>query len=255
MIISCNLISDVGLKRSNNEDMVLLNGKFYRDSSFQDTLTLNDNTRMAAIIADGMGGHNGGEFASELAVQSFQEFVKNLPIVSNPDILQEKIKSWVTDAQFMIKNKGKEMPELNGMGTTCVGLLFFNGFTIWLNIGDSRLYRFRDGILHQLSTDHSLREREKDPTIPGNIIYNALGVGNSTFADTADISSELLVGDKYIICSDGLSDMISDDKIEEIINNGGSALELVNAAKKAGGYDNVSVLVVEIIEKSKKVKG
>lgn len=147
MIISCNLISDVGLKRSNNEDMVLLNGKFYRDSSFQDTLTLNDNTRMAAIIADGMGGHNGGEFASELAVQSFQEFVENLPIVSNPDILQEKIKSWVTDAQFMIKNKGKEMPELNGMGTTCVGLLFFNGFTTWLNIGDSRLYRFRDGIL------------------------------------------------------------------------------------------------------------
>lgn len=248
MIISCNLISDVGLKRTNNEDIVLLNGDFYRDNAYQSTFTLNDNARMAAIVADGMGGHAGGEFASELAAQSFQTFVETLPATVDTATLHNLIKSWATDAHYMIKHKGEEMPQFYNMGTTFVGLLFYNGSVSWINIGDSRIYRFRDGILRQLSTDHSMREKKKDPTIPSNIIYNALGVGDSVFADVEDITQKVIPGDKFIICSDGLSDMADDETIESVMENGGSAPELVAAAKEAGGKDNVSVIVVEIIE-------
>ena len=196
MIISCNLISDVGLKRSNNEDIVLLNGDFYRDNAYQSTFTLNDNARMAATVADGMGGHAGGEFASELAAQSFQTFVETLPATVDTATLHNLIKSWATDAHYMIKRKGEEI----------------------------------------------------DPTIPSNIIYNALGVGDSVFADVEDITQKVIPGDKFIICSDGLSDMADDETIESVMENGGSAPELVAAAKEAGGKDNVSVIVVEIIE-------
>ena len=93
-----------------------------------------------------------------------------------------------------------------------------------------------------------MREKEKDPTIPSNIIYNALGVGESVFADVEDITQKVIPGDKFIICSDGLSDMADDETIESVMENGGSAPELVAAAKEAGGKDNVSVMVVEIIE-------
>lgn len=248
MIVSCNLVSDVGCVRTNNEDIVLLDGEFYRDNAFRSTFTLTDQARMAAVIADGMGGHAGGEFASELAAQSFQDFVETLPDMADTVMLHDMMKSWATDAHFMIKSKGNEMPQYKDMGTTFVGLLFYAGTVNWINIGDSRLYRYRGGVLRQLSTDHSLRERENDPTIPSNIIYNALGVGDSVFADVADISSRILPGDKYIICSDGLSDMVDDDCIEKIMNENGDAQQLVDAAKDAGGKDNVSVLVVGIDE-------
>ena len=126
MIISCNLISDVGLKRSNNEDIVLLNGDFYRDNAYQSTFTLNDNARMAAIVADGMGGHAGGEFASELAAQSFQTFVETLPATVDTATLHNLIKSWATDAHYMIKHKGEEMTQFYNMFDGIVGSFSFS---------------------------------------------------------------------------------------------------------------------------------
>ena len=226
-------LSNIGKVRKNNEDAT-----FGCITKFGTLL----------LVADGMGGHAGGEFASELAAQSFQTFVETLPATVDTATLHNLIKSWATDAHYMIKHKGEEMPQFYNMGTTFVGLLFYNGSVSWINIGDSRIYRFRDGILRQLSTDHSMREKEKDPTIPSNIIYNALGVGDSVFADVEDITQKVIPGDKFIICSDGLSDMADDETIESVMENGGSAPELVAAAKEAGGKDNVSVIVVEIIE-------
>ena len=116
-------------------------------------------------------------------------------------------------------------------------------------------YLIIHGLMHLFGYDHltdednaEMREKEKDPTIPSNIIYNALGVGDSVFADVEDITQKVIPGDKFIICSDGLSDMADDETIESVMENGGSAPELVAAAKEAGGKDNVSVIVVEIIE-------
>ena len=246
MIINCDLTSDVGLKRTNNEDMILLNGEFYRDSAFLTSFTLSEKAKMAAVVTDGMGGHNGGEFASELAVQSFQSLVETLPDDADGATICDIVKSWATDAHFLIQQKGNEMPQYYNMGTTLVGMLFCNNRVFWVNIGDSRIYRFRDGVLRQLSTDHSLREKENNPALPSNLIYNALGVGDEIFADVADITDRIMQGDKYLICSDGLHDMADDDTIERVLAEGGCSLNLVNAAKEGGGNDNVSVLIIEI---------
>ena len=248
MILHCDLTSDVGLNRTNNEDMILLNGDFYRDSALSTTLTLNEKAKMAAVVADGMGGHAGGEFASELAVQSFQTLVETIPDVADAGTVTDILKSWVSDAHFLIQQKGNEMPQYYNMGTTLVGLFFCNGYVFWVNVGDSRIYRFRDGVLRQLSTDHSLRELNNDPTLPSNIIYNALGVGDTVFMDVADITDRILPGDKFLICSDGLCDMADDDTIERILDEGGTSATLVEAAKQGGGKDNISVLIVEIQE-------
>ena len=102
MILHCDLTSDVGLNRTNNEDMILLNGDFYRDSALSTTLTLNEKAKMAAVVADGMGGHAGGEFASELAVQSFQTLVETIPDVADAGTVTDILKSWVSAAHFLI---------------------------------------------------------------------------------------------------------------------------------------------------------
>ena len=248
MILHCDLTSDVGLKRTDNEDMVLLNGEFYRDDDFCTTLALNGKAKMAAVVADGMGGHAGGEFASELAAQSFQTLVETIPDSADAGMVTDMLKSWVGDAHYFIKHKGIEIPQYFNMGTTLAGLLFCNGYVFWVNVGDSRIYRFRDGVLRQLSTDHSIRELEHDQTLPSNLIYNALGVGENAFMDVADITDRILPGDKYLICSDGLCDMADDDVIEGILDEGGTSSTLVDAAKKGGGKDNISVLIVEIQE-------
>lgn len=246
MNLTCNLTSDMGLHRTNNEDMVLLNGEFYRDAAHQDVFCLADNARMAALVADGMGGYEGGEFASELALQSFQEMLEALPDDLDSETLQEMVRSWATDAHYLIVQKGIDMPQFSNMGTTLVGLLFYHRTMLWVNIGDSRIYRFRDGVLRQLSKDHSMRELYNDPSQPSNLIYNALGGGDKAFADVEDITARVMEGDRYIICSDGLTDMVDDDTIERILTEGGHTAQLVEAAKAAGGKDNVSVLEVEV---------
>ena len=132
------------------------------------------------------------------------------------------------------------------MGTTFCGLLFYENLIFALNIGDSRLYRFRDEILRQLSTDHSMRALTGDPTLPSNQIYNSLGAGDVAFIDIENLTGRIHDDDLFLICSDGLCDMIPDEEIEQVLLNEPSAGKLVEAAKRAGGKDNVSVILLKI---------
>ena len=144
------------------------------------------------------------------------------------------------------------------MGTTLTGLFGYGGRIYLINIGDSRTYRYRSGILKQMSRDHSMQEKYHDYSLPSNMIYNCLGGGSpveEVFADLTDITDQVMDDDRYIVCSDGLSDMVADDDIEAIINRTLSSnttstdtvRELVEAAKKAGGKDNISILLVHFI--------
>lgn len=242
--IGCALISDKGCVRENNEDMILLNGEFYRDEHAEYEFHTDDSSRMAAMVADGMGGHNGGEFASELALQSFDEFLTNLPPTQTGEQIVNAVKDWAMQAHAFILQKGQELPAYSGMGTTLVGMFFYEDKIFILNIGDSRLYRYRDHVLKQLTEDHSLRNLTHDMTISSNLIYNAMGAGNTVFTDVVELSGKILGDDRYVICSDGLSDMLTDETIADILNRGGSAADLVNASKDAGGKDNVSVILL-----------
>ena len=256
--INCRLITDVGCVRTNNEDMVLLNGEFYRDQETEQSYTLSGNARFTALVADGMGGTNGGEFASELALQYFDNFLAQVPEGLTSEGFRAIIDSWAKQTHQGIVSRGIDQPEYSNMGTTLTGLFGYGGRIYLINIGDSRTYRYRFGVLKRLSRDHSMQEKYHDYTLPSNMIYNCLGGGapvDEVFADLTDITDQVMSDDRFIICSDGLSDMLSDDEIDAILDqttapdapSSDIVRCLVDAAKNAGGNDNVSVLLVHFL--------
>lgn len=242
-----DVVSNVGVVRTNNEDMAYIFGAKIRDDERRSMVPVDSTTRFAAVIADGMGGYGGGEIASEMAVDSFDGFLLSLGENMEPLDVIIAAKQWVKDVNNQILTRGASNPELTNMGTTLTGIFTYNGESYLMNCGDSRVYRFRDGNLYQLSVDHSERERLQDYSLPSNLIYNALGIPNA-FIDVTAMRSKwpMVDGDVYLVCSDGLSDMISDDDISEILENKGNAQSLVDAALAAGGRDNCTVILLQV---------
>ncbi|MDR0989312.1 MAG: protein phosphatase 2C domain-containing protein [Prevotellaceae bacterium] len=238
-------VCDVGCVRSNNEDMLLLGTHFVRDGAVSEEIVLTPASRLAALVADGIGGNEGGEIASELALYAFGHFVGELPAGLSDEELFAHIRTWASQTHHCFLTDGSE--ELRGqMGTTLVGLLFYEGAVCWLNIGDSRLYRYRGGILKQLTTDHSMRALTGCTDTPSNLIYNSLGAGDKVFVDLQPLTGQLFEGDSFLICSDGLSDLLTDEELASLLAAGGDASLLVEAAKRAGGRDNVTALLLRV---------
>lgn len=250
MILQCQVASDVGSVRTNNEDIALLTGGLYRDAVDSFEIELQPMSRFTAIVADGMGGYEGGEIASEMAVKSFDSFFTGLPAGLSVDRLVARVKSWVAEMHAEIISFGDEHREYAGMGTTMVGMFAYEGKMFRINIGDSRLYRFRNGMLKQLSVDHSMRELTGDMSQPSNLIYNSLGAGGKVFADVEEMTSQLISDDRFLICSDGLSDMLSDEEIASLLISNADVEALVTAAKQAGGRDNISVILLTVCEEA-----
>lgn len=246
MILQCQVASDVGCVRTNNEDIALLAGGLYRDAVDRFVAELQPHSRFVAIVADGMGGYEGGEIASEMAAKSFDSFFTSLPAGLSVDGLVARVKSWVTDMHATIINYGEEHREYAGLGTTMVGMFAYEGRIYRINVGDSRLYRYRNGILKQLSVDHSMRELTGDMSQPSNLIYNSLGAGGKVFADVEEMTMQIIDDDRFLICSDGLSDMISDEEISSILADNADVEALIAAAKQAGGRDNISVILLTV---------
>ena len=135
---------------------------------------------------------------------------------------------------------------MSEMGTTLVGLIYYGKRFFWLNCGDSRLYRLRDGQLEQLTTDHSLINANGEKK-HSNVITNCIGAGcDDTFIDMIEFTNNFLPGDTYVLCTDGLNDMVPDEVIREMLVNGATANALCEEAINAGGFDNVSVCVLRV---------
>lgn len=247
MKIRYDVVSDVGRVRANNEDMALVFGAFIRDDAQRSMVPMRSRPRFTALIADGMGGYGGGEIASELTLRSFDRFITALPAGMSARETSQAVKEWFRMNHEDVLARAATSEELRSMGTTLTGFFTYGPLEFMLNAGDSRVYRWRYETLRQLSTDHSERERTGDPTVPPNLIYNAVGVPGA-FVDVTNITDEMpmIDGDVYVICSDGLCDMISDDEIAEILARGGGARELVDAALEAGGRDNCTVIVLHV---------
>ncbi len=249
--INISLACDIGCIRSNNEDMILISGETYRDIEDEFTISIKNSGRFVAAIADGMGGHNAGEIASEMALKSFDDFIIGLPDGLSDTDFRRMLDEEIIRIHQYLNRYGLETDGCNGMGTTLVAWLTFGNRIYIINCGDSRLYRYRNGFLCQLTTDHSEQKRKGDPTIPSNQIYNCLGGGgNHAFADVLDITTKVFEDDVFILCSDGLSDYLCDDKIETSLLGKADASALVSKAKAIGGVDNISVVLLNI----KKIK-
>lgn len=237
--------SQVGCVRSQNEDMVLVDTHFIRNSEFSTQASLNHNDRYLVAVADGMGGHNRGDVASNDVLRNLQYYFSDIPEKLNAGDFNEVMVEWLDSINNFVASKGRADEQFKGMGTTLVGLAYYYGDFYSMNCGDSRLYRFRQGELTQLTTDHSLNNMlgsEKHT----NIITNCIGGGcNSSYMDLVRIS-DIWPDDVFLLCSDGLTDMLPDQEIARLLNDGADAMALGDAAVEAGGLDNVSCCVITI---------
>lgn len=232
--------TDIGAKRQTNQDYVFC--------SMQPVGSLPN----LFIVADGMGGHKAGDLASRYTVEEFLEVVRNSKKDNPITIIEEA----VTKANLLLIQKSKESIDYDGMGTTLVVATIIGKSIYIANVGDSRLYLINNEI-QQITRDHSLVEemislgeidRKKARTHEKkNIITRAIGVDSEVVADFFEI--DYSDGDIILMCSDGLSNMIDDDEIKLIVNQGNDLSEITNklieAANKNGGRDNISVVLVE----------
>jgi len=206
------------------------------------------------VVCDGMGGAAAGEIASSLAVEEvIRHFTARIGSAPTPTAAAEEAVNAANEAIF---SRSQRNSRLSGMGTTLVGLLTQERHAWVMNIGDSRCYRLRGGKLEQVTQDHSLVDEQvrmgrmsqsealRSPY--RNVITRALGTQNSVTPDIFELETE--PGDLFMLCSDGLTRELSDPLIESLLNLDMRLEELcarlVNSAKKAGGHDNITCLLV-----------
>ena len=229
MRVTAAAATDVGLVREGNEDSYLTEGPLF-------------------AVADGMGGHRGGEVASQLAVETLEKLFKE-GAGDLPDQVQE--------ANRVVFERSVLDRKVAGMGTTLTAALVEGDRVRLAHVGDSRAYLLRDGTLRLLTEDHTLVHRmvsegeiskEEAETHPQrSVLTRALGV--DTVVDVDDDSLQVRPGDRLLLCTDGLTSMVSEDEIEEVLRTvpdpQEAAQRLVQRANEAGGVDNTTVVILD----------
>jgi protein phosphatase len=217
------------------------------------------------VLADGMGGHNAGEVASTLAINTILESMRaGWPLrgeMAATEMPSESalLRKSIEVAHAAIHEMAESQPQCQGMGTTVVACLLHDGRMHVAHVGDSRLYRLRGGTLTQITRDHSLVEdliakgfysrEEARQNVRRNILTRALGSGDNLQVDVLNEPAE--VGDIYLLCSDGLTEMVSDEDIRLTLQKFSASLNqaaerLIALANEHGGKDNVSVVLVRV---------
>jgi protein phosphatase len=218
--------------------MVLLRDEMFRDGARQ--MELGANGRLVIAVADGIGGLDKGEVASEQVLTRLRDVLSQIPDDLTNEELREVFDVYAAETH-------QSMSE--GMGSTLAGLFTYQGKVFRYHAGDSRIYRMRRGELTRLTKDHSLREAGGQPNAPSNVITNALGGGGSAFIEFAEIENPFFNNDLYLLSSDGMHDLIPPDEIAKTLKSGKPAKKLVEMAKKHGGKDNISVIIIEVKER------
>lgn len=227
--------SDRGPVRDRNEDMAVVGDSLLRDAG----LRCEAACPLLLAVADGVGGCDGGDVASGLVVSELVAFFRRSPAPDAADL-----SAWAAATNDFIRARGLRLgtPE---MSTTLCGIyLRPDGGALLFNAGDSRAYRLRDGILRPLTTDHSMRVLTRNPDYPSGIIYNCFGLERDFFMDVAEIGSSLLPGDTLLVCTDGLTDALPDDALEELLPLGADAL--MAEAMRAEASDNITFVIAHI---------
>ncbi|MFA5524871.1 MAG: protein phosphatase 2C domain-containing protein [Tissierellales bacterium] len=243
-------ITDKGLVYEHNEDCFMVNS----DVCFDKLNIEVDSQCILAAVADGVGGENAGELASRMCLEKLAVMDMNLDL----EEIREYIKGISQDISDFALNK----PELSGMATTLAGVICSGDRFIILNVGNSRVYRFRNGNLRQFTIDDTLVQimydsgqitREEMGNHPNrHVLLQAIGKGNiNTPIDVHlhEAKNPMEKGDILLLCTDGLSDLVNNDEIKNSLESSieieEMAEELVKKAKIAGGYDNITVLMIK----------
>lgn len=234
-------VTDIGLVRQNNQDY-----------AFSQTEAVGMLPNLF-IVADGMGGHKAGELASRITAETIVESVSRN---TNRSAIQV-ISNAITDANNRVIELARRSEKYTGMGTTVVVATIIDNFLYVANVGDSRLYVISGKDIEQITRDHSLVEEmvtngqiarsEARTHKKKNIITRAVGGINPLMADYFDVKLE--EGDRVLMCTDGLTNMLDDENIRQIVMDGrdikDAALRLIEEAKNNGGNDNIGIVLIE----------
>lgn len=244
--VVASLLSDVGCVREINEDCI----RFVQPG---DPGTV-DEKGLLVLVADGMGGHSGGEVASNMAIDVISRVYYQEP--SDP---QSALKNAFNQASREIFEASSTNENLKGMGTTCTALVLKNGAALAAHVGDSRLYLVRDGQIYLMTEDHSevmemvkrglitLEEARHHPD--KNVILRAIGSHAEVEVSTWDEPFPVREGDRFLLCSDGLYDLVEDEEIKRAVETAepqSACQSLISLAKERGGHDNISVGIVSL---------
>jgi len=240
-------LTDVGCQRENNEDRYS-----YWEPASDQQFPLKGRL---AVVADGMGGYEGGQEASRIAIEVIQEFYAN-SVTGGP-------RAWLLDgfqaAHNRIREYADQNPELHGMGTTCTAIALVDHLLYYAHVGDSRLYLVRDSSVSRLTHDHSyvsrlvenglIRAEEAESHPQRHILTAALGAGNIITPESPEEPFPLESGNVLVLCTDGLWGLLNDHEIQEMVigkDTQGICHSLVETAKKRGGPDNITVQVLRL---------
>ncbi|MDO4369283.1 MAG: Stp1/IreP family PP2C-type Ser/Thr phosphatase [bacterium] len=231
-------LTDTGIVRDHNEDSVII--------------LSNDEGSVLMAVADGMGGHRAGEVASSIAISSLSKRFNETFFKMNKASAVEWIKESVNEINGLIFKHTEENPDSKGMGTTLVLSIVTDDYILFGNIGDSSGFVMKDGKIHKVTKDHTLvnllldageltaEEARNHPK--KNILMNALGINDPIEIDIFDCNLDV---DEILLCSDGLTTMITSDQIEKVLNGDGTledkVIKLIKKANNRGGNDNISV--------------
>ncbi len=246
--VSCNR----GKVRRKNEDVVAIGSRLVRDEEKATRVGFPDE-RFLVGVADGVGGAPGGDQASKIVAGQMLSRLEGLEGGLSPERLAEAVRLSAADVNTDLIKKSWLGLGRTGMSTTYTGVFGYEGALYCLHAGDSRLYRYGSEGLNRLTRDHTLREELGDPTIPGNIIVNCFGGEEQFYLDFFPIADLAANGDLLLLCSDGLSDMLSDPELEASCSElgpdlGEAARRFIGAANQAGGHDNISLALLRVVQ-------
>jgi PPM family protein phosphatase len=237
-------ISDIGCTKENNEDAI------YFDSS--EPLNNQRNKDYLLVIADGIEGHNGGEVASKLAVHH----IYSARVRFGNDVHQSLTKAFI-EANRAIYNTAQINSSLSGMGTTCTALLMRKEKVYCAHVGNSRAYLLRNASIYRMTEDHTVLEENRkkskkekslnDLELESNLLTRALGIYSSVKVDTWSHGFPVRPKDLFLLCTDGLTDLVNDEDIKDVIMSyplNEACHSLIKLAKQKGGYDNISIIAL-----------
>lgn len=243
--------TDTGLQRDHNEDAVLI-----------------DAAEGYAVLADGMGGYNAGEVASKVAAEVIAQVLReSIPLAESRQLLRHGehagalslLADAVQRANLAVFEMSRSDRQYAGMGTTLVSALFYDNHVAVAHVGDSRLYRLRDEVLQQLTHDHSFLQEQIDHGLitaeearysgNKNLVTRAVGISPDLQVEVNEYDAQ--VGDLFLLCSDGLSDLVSEPEMLETLtvlrtNLPVAAAHLIQQANNLGGKDNISVILIAV---------
>ena len=244
MKLNVQAVCDRGLLREQNEDAVSVNGLFLRDDAVGLTVDTPEEGFFYLLVSDGMGGHEKGEEASRFALEEMEEQFSFHHI--QPDRFEDDVREAARYINFKLNRAAAEDGQARPMGCTLTGVVWHYG-RIWLvNAGDSRTYRFREGVLRQLTVDDTERGITGDPAA-SKLLFNCLGAGADGLLRVESLDGKLLEGDLLLVCSDGLCDMVPDEGIEAALAADATASDLCRLACDAGGADNISIILARVM--------